>query len=160
MTDSEKVQVFLSAANGRLGCVSLWGAKGPDTFDCSGLVSWSLLMAGFQSPSSAKGKKRWSANLNWNAQRMANDLPHFNDIRLARAGDLCFYGDSWDKVTHVTIFLGDEGCLSASGATSKVTSLERATQNKAARIRKHTQARYRSDFLGWGSIRPYLEFIS
>lgn len=34
------------AALSRLGCPYVWGATGPDTFDCSGLVRWAYAQAG------------------------------------------------------------------------------------------------------------------
>jgi peptidoglycan DL-endopeptidase CwlO len=34
------------AALSRLGCPYVWGATGPDRFDCSGLVQWSYAQAG------------------------------------------------------------------------------------------------------------------
>jgi peptidoglycan DL-endopeptidase CwlO len=39
-------QVAAKAALSRLGCPYVWGAKGPDAFDCSGLVRWSYAQAG------------------------------------------------------------------------------------------------------------------
>ncbi|KAA0101663.1 NlpC/P60 family protein [Mycolicibacterium sp. P1-5] len=34
------------AALSRLGCPYVWGATGPDRFDCSGLVKWAYAQAG------------------------------------------------------------------------------------------------------------------
>jgi len=36
----------VEAAYSRLGCAYVWGATGPDTFDCSGLTSWCYSEAG------------------------------------------------------------------------------------------------------------------
>lgn len=36
----------VAAAQSRLGCPYVWGAKGPSTFDCSGLVAWCYAQAG------------------------------------------------------------------------------------------------------------------
>jgi cell wall-associated NlpC family hydrolase len=36
----------VSAAADRLGCPYVWGATGPDTFDCSGLTSWCYSQSG------------------------------------------------------------------------------------------------------------------
>lgn len=38
------------AAMSRLGCPYVWGAAGPDRFDCSGLVKWSYAQAGMPLP--------------------------------------------------------------------------------------------------------------
>ncbi|MFR9167557.1 MAG: C40 family peptidase, partial [Gordonibacter urolithinfaciens] len=34
----------------RIGCPYVWGAAGPDTFDCSGLVRWAYLQVGMSLP--------------------------------------------------------------------------------------------------------------
>lgn len=36
----------MRAALSRLGCPYVWGATGPDRFDCSGLVKWAYAQAG------------------------------------------------------------------------------------------------------------------
>lgn len=40
----------VQAALSRLGCPYVWGATGPDRFDCSGLVAWSYAQAGLPLP--------------------------------------------------------------------------------------------------------------
>ncbi|KKC03622.1 C40 family peptidase, partial [Mycobacterium nebraskense] len=39
-------RIAVKAALTRLGCPYVWGAKGPNQFDCSGLVHWSYAQAG------------------------------------------------------------------------------------------------------------------
>lgn len=41
-----RVGIAVRAALGRLGCPYVWGAAGPDRFDCSGLVKWAYAQAG------------------------------------------------------------------------------------------------------------------
>ena len=41
---------FLQMAETRAGCPYVWGATGPDAFDCSGLVQWSLARLGISFP--------------------------------------------------------------------------------------------------------------
>lgn len=43
MTDTE---VAVQAALSKIGSKYVWGATGPDTFDCSGLVKWAFEQAG------------------------------------------------------------------------------------------------------------------
>ena len=40
----------VAAALSKLGSSYVWGAEGPDTFDCSGLVQWSYAQAGVSLP--------------------------------------------------------------------------------------------------------------
>lgn len=39
-----------SYACSRIGCPYVWGAEGPDSFDCSGLVTWAYLQLGIELP--------------------------------------------------------------------------------------------------------------
>ncbi len=39
---STELTKFLAAAESRIGMPYVWGGSGPTTFDCSGLVQWSL----------------------------------------------------------------------------------------------------------------------
>ncbi|SLF48587.1 P60-related protein [Mycobacteroides abscessus subsp. abscessus] len=43
---SPAAQQAVKAALTRLGCRYVWGAKGPNEFDCSGLIQWSYAQAG------------------------------------------------------------------------------------------------------------------
>lgn len=43
-------------ARSRLGCPYVWGATGPNTFDCSGLTSWCYRQAGITIPRTSSGQ--------------------------------------------------------------------------------------------------------
>jgi cell wall-associated NlpC family hydrolase len=49
---------FLAAAESRLGMPYVWGGAGPRTFDCSGLVQWSMRQAGILMPRVAADQAR------------------------------------------------------------------------------------------------------
>jgi cell wall-associated NlpC family hydrolase len=46
----DQITVALRAAASKLGRPYVWGAEGPDTFDCSGLVQWAFAQAGVRMP--------------------------------------------------------------------------------------------------------------
>ena len=145
---------FCTIAEARLGCVTLWGKKGPRLFDCSGLIAWSLLKAGFQS-------KIHHKDLNWNAQRMANDLgADQRDATEWQEGDLAFYGPSWADVQHVAIVWTGNQVLSASGATRLITDPKEAQASPRCRVKLESKVKYRKDFLGVCNIDPYLELVT
>jgi murein DD-endopeptidase len=127
---------FLDLCRAQLGKPYVWGAKGPDAFDCSGLVTWALKEC---------GGPDWRAF--HNAQRLWDvlDVTHS-----PRAGDLAFYGKSPERVSHVTVCLGDVGCgvLGACGGDRTTTSVEIAKKRGAA-VKKKRSHLYRSDFLGF-----------
>lgn len=145
---------FCTIAEARIGCVTLWGQKGPRLFDCSGLVAWSLLKAGFESAIH-------KIDMNWNAQRMANDLSSDQlEQSQWQEGDLAFYGSSWSHVVHVAIVWTGGQVLSASGATSLVKTIEEAKALPRARVKIESKVKYRKDFLGVCSINQYLERVT
>lgn len=45
-TTNKYGSTVVAAAYSKLGCPYVWGASGPDTFDCSGLVMWCYAQAG------------------------------------------------------------------------------------------------------------------
>lgn len=80
-----------AVAKKQIGKPYVWGATGPKTFDCSGLVLWSYHKFGYTTPRISED------------QAVAARL-----IPAARAvpGDLVFYHDSEGDVYHVGIYLG------------------------------------------------------
>nr|WP_242516463.1 C40 family peptidase [Corynebacterium mendelii] len=48
----------LQAAFTKLGAPYVWGATGPDEFDCSGLVVWSYLQTGKRLPRTSQAQMR------------------------------------------------------------------------------------------------------
>ena len=60
---------FLAAAESRIGLPYVWGGDGPSTFDCSGLVQWSMRQAGH--PHAAGGRRSGQDRAVAEAQRPA-----------------------------------------------------------------------------------------
>ena len=96
-----QVIAFLTAAESRLGLRYVWGANGPTSFDCSGLVQWSLAQAGVVMPRVAAAQ--------------AQTGPAVSLSQLA-PGDLLFYHTDPTApgyISHVAIYLGDGKMLQA-----------------------------------------------
>jgi peptidoglycan DL-endopeptidase CwlO len=93
---------FLKAAASRAGAPYVWGAEGPNSFDCSGLVQWSFAQIGIRMPRVA--------------QEQFFTGPHI-PYKDARPGDLLFwhYDDPIDPsfIDHVAIYLGNGMMLEA-----------------------------------------------
>lgn len=92
-----RVQIanFLNAAKSRIGLPYVWGAAGPNSFDCSGLVQWSFAQAGIRMP--RVSEEQWLTG------------PHV-PYADARPGDLLFWHyDPTDptNIDHVGIYWGN-----------------------------------------------------
>lgn len=79
----------LSAALSKQGSPYKWGAEGPDTFDCSGLVQWAYQQAGVDLPRSSSQQARTGTQVS-RSQLQQGDL-----IAL------------YSPVSHVGIYAGD-----------------------------------------------------
>jgi cell wall-associated NlpC family hydrolase len=92
---------FLRAAVSRLGMAYVWGAAGPTTFDCSGLVQWSLAQAGVVMPRVAADQARTGPAV---------------PVSALQPGDLLFYHTdptAPDYISHVAIYLGNRQMIQA-----------------------------------------------
>jgi cell wall-associated NlpC family hydrolase len=92
---------FLRAAESRLGMPYVWGAAGPRTFDCSGLVKWSLAQAGVLMPRVAVDQALTGPQV---------------PVSQLQPGDLLFYHTDPTAptyISHVAIYLGDGMMLQA-----------------------------------------------
>jgi len=101
----------IAAATTRLGAAYVWGATGPGTFDCSGLVQWAYAQAGLALPRVAADQ--WDAG------------PHPGLAELA-PGDLLFWAtDPSDPTTihHVAIYIGN-GTMIAAPHTGDVVKVQ------------------------------------
>ena len=114
-------------ATSKLGCPYIWGASGPDEFDCSGLVSWIWRQIG-------RGEHRFNTmDLALRCVRVADPEP----------GDLVFY-----RNRHVMIYAGDGRCVGASGGGSSCRTRQKAAELGAEVHEKPVG--YRKDFTGYG----------
>ncbi|MGI8311178.1 NlpC/P60 family protein [Saccharopolyspora hattusasensis] len=79
----------VNAALGKQGSDYVWGAKGPSTFDCSGLTYWAYKQAGVTIGGSTKTQVGEGRSVS------ASDL---------KPGDLIFY---YSPVSHVSMYIGN-----------------------------------------------------
>ena len=91
----------LRAAESRRGLPYVWGAAGPSSFDCSGLVEWSFAQAGISMPRVAADQARTGLSV---------------PVTRLQPGDLLFYHtDPTDPgyISHVAIYLGSGWMIQA-----------------------------------------------
>ncbi len=93
---SEKIEALIDAATAQLGKSYVLGGKGPDVFDCSGLVYYALTSSGYAI--------EYMTSEEWAVSSYA--IVGADDLQ---SGDiLCFNG-------HVGIYLGDDSMIEANG---------------------------------------------
>lgn len=93
---------LIAEAELHLGKPYVFGAKGPNSFDCSGFVCWSLSKSGVK-------------NIATNAQGLYNACTPVSRAD-ARPGDLIFFHSTYstsNTVTHVAIYVGGDTMLHA-----------------------------------------------
>ena len=100
--------VALAWAFSELGKPYVWGATGPDTFDCSGLTQYAWHQAGVDMPRVAADQDTWSVPV-----PLSQLLP----------GDLVFFGKS--DIHHVGMYIGDGLMINAphTGDVVRVSSI-------------------------------------
>ncbi len=92
-------------ATTKLGSPYRYGARGPDAFDCSGLVYYSYRAAGLSVPRTAAQQ-----------YRAARAVP----VDKARRGDLLFFSTG-GHISHVGIYLGGDRFVHAPASGRPVT---------------------------------------
>lgn len=106
---SANILQVLETAEKQLGDPYVWGAQGPNSFDCSGLVYYCLKQAG--SSRSRYNAAGYSQVSDWDKITSLDDL---------EKGDLLFFSTNGKKVGHTGIYVGDGMMIDASSANGKV----------------------------------------
>lgn len=135
-TANDLRQQFVGVLLKQLGKPYVWASNGPNDFDCSGLMVYGLRQVG-----------AISGNDDYSARGFFNICPK---TELPLPGDLAFYGQKPDKVSHVVCIIDGVRVISASGGDSRTTSQEIA-RKMGALVKLHSSVLYRADFLGIGT---------
>ncbi len=94
---------LIAVAKSKLGCKYVWGAKGPNTFDCSGFVYWCLNQIGV--------KQSYITSYGWRTVNKYKKITNFSSIK---KGDIIVvYG-------HVGIAAGNGEVIDASSSNGKI----------------------------------------
>ena len=103
-----KITALMNAALSRVGMPYIYGAAGPKSFDCSGLVQWSFAQAGVDMP-------RVAAD-----QAMTGPAVPITQLE---PGDLLFYRTEPSDpayISHVAIYIGNGKMIQAPQTGEKV----------------------------------------
>lgn len=94
---------LISIASSKLGCPYVYGAKGPNSFDCSGFVYWCLNQAGV--------RQSYITSSGWRSVGKYTKITSFNNLQ---AGDIIVVSG------HVGIVAGGGTVIDASSSNGKV----------------------------------------
>ena len=101
-----RIRAFLDMAIAQLGEPYVWGAEGPDSFDCSGFIHYSLNQTGYSLGRTTADS--YSRRTSW----------QYVDRNALQPGDLMFYYSDTptdgDHIGHIGIYLGNGYHIHAS----------------------------------------------
>ncbi|MTE18694.1 hypothetical protein F0L17_06000 [Streptomyces sp. TRM43335] len=105
---SQRASAALGAAQSKIGSPYVWGATGPNSFDCSGLTSWAYAQAGVSLPRTSQAQANAGTRIYSQSQLAPGDL-------------VLFYGD----LHHVALYAGNGQILHAprTGTTVRYESI-------------------------------------
>ncbi|WP_166659290.1 NlpC/P60 family protein [Labedaea rhizosphaerae] len=103
----------MQEALAQVGKPYVWGAAGPNSFDCSGLTMWAYGHAGISLPHSSRAQYQMGVPVSRDA---------------LQPGDLLFFGSSASSIHHVAMYIGDGKVVHAatSGQPVKISPVEGA----------------------------------
>ncbi len=101
--NSGGVSSLIATAQSKIGCPYVWGAKGPNSFDCSGFVYWCLNQVGV--------KQSYLTSSGWRNVGRYTKISNFSDIQ---AGDIVVVKG------HVGIAAGGGTVIDASSSNGRV----------------------------------------
>ncbi|HHN8242509.1 C40 family peptidase [Clostridioides difficile] len=114
-----KVKELISIAKGKKGCKYVWGASGPNTFDCSGFTQWCYKKIGINIP---------------RVSRAQGSVGKQVEKKSLQPGDLVFFSSKGPKGTidHVGILIGNNEFIHSphTGDVVKISSLKGSYYSK------------------------------
>lgn len=105
-----RIDKLISVASKQIGKPYILGAKGPNTYDCSGLVYYCLRQAGV-----------YTRRLNAAGFSRTGSWEKISSMSALKRGDLIFFrSDGSSSVGHVGIYIGSGTMIDASSSNGKV----------------------------------------
>ena len=109
ISDKSGVEKLVALAESKVGCKYVRGAKGANTFDCSGFVYWCLKNAGVSTS--------YMTSYMW---RSTSRFSRFTDMGSIQRGDILVFSGETDSAGHVGIYLGGGKMIDASSSEGQV----------------------------------------
>ena len=103
------VEGLIAAAQSRLGCPYVRGAKGPNSFDCSGFVYWCINQAGV--------KQSYMTSVRW---RTCSKYTRITEMSELKRGDILVFSGKSSSTGHVGIYMGGGKMIDAGSSAGCV----------------------------------------
>lgn len=103
------VEKLLQLAQSKVGSTYVRGAKGPNSFDCSGFVHWCLQQAGV--------RQRYRSSNSW---ANSTDYAKIEAWEALQPGDILVFSGDGEGSGHVGIYAGDGYMIDASSSMGRV----------------------------------------
>ncbi|MDA0563683.1 C40 family peptidase [Streptomonospora sp. S1-112] len=108
---TDEHRAFLEFIHAQVGKPYVWGATGPSSFDCSGLVMTGLSKIGVTSPRVSQDQWRNIDGYSGNGVTAHRVQTGTLDVSKLQAGDIVFFGGS--APTHVGVYIGNGEMIDA-----------------------------------------------
>lgn len=109
---------FRKACEAELGKPYIWGAEGPDAYDCSGLAQTMLAKLNLDPPGDQTAEGLYRHFVRANRSTMASPAD-------SQLGDLVFFG-TVESISHIALAWGEAKMFEAGGGGRDTTTVERA----------------------------------
>jgi peptidoglycan hydrolase-like protein with peptidoglycan-binding domain len=109
VSDKSGVEKLIALAESKIGSKYVRGAKGPNSFDCSGFVYWCLKNSGVSTS--------YMTSIMW---RSTSRFSRFTDMGSIQRGDILVFSGESDSAGHVGIYLGGGKMVDASSSEGQV----------------------------------------
>lgn len=103
------VEKLVALAESKIGCKYVRGAKGPNSFDCSGFVYWCIKNSGVSAS--------YMTSIAW---RTTDRYSRVSSMGSIQRGDILVFSGSSDDAGHVGIYLGGGQMIDASSSEGEV----------------------------------------
>ena len=131
-----KADEVINEAKKHIGKPYVWGASGPNSFDCSGYVSYVLKQTGLSLGADRITTSSAISFLNGKGVTAYQYPTNEANPKNAKKGDLIFYFDASGEAIHMGIYMGNGQIVHASNARDGIKVSDNAAYRTITSVRR------------------------